>query len=254
MSETPLGRFCWHELMTPDLDAARDFYGRVAGWTTSTWDEGDEPYEMWMNGDVPVGGLMAVPNEDTPPCWMAYVSTPDLDDTLTRAKSSGGSVLFETEVDQVGRFAVLGDPQGGAIAVLEPAGETPGHDDRAGIREFSWRDLPTTDMKGALAFYTGLFEWEETERMDMGDMGIYQMFGRAGLALGGIFAGPADMPAVGWLHYVRVPDAAAAARTVQELGGQVANGPMEVPGGGEFIAHCFDPQGVAFALHSVGPK
>ncbi len=251
MSETPLGRFCWHELMTPEPKSAREFYGRVVGWTTSTWEGGEDPYEMWMNGETPVGGVMGLPSPDTPPCWLAYVSTPDLDATLATVRDAGGEVMVEMSVEEVGRFAVLGDPQGGVIAVLEPEGETPGHDGASLVGEFSWRDLPTTDMRAALAFYTNIFGWEKTEQMDMGDSGIYQMFGRAGRTLGGIFNGPEEMPAVGWLPYVRVQDAATAAATVEELGGRVLNGPMEVPGGGEHIAHCMDPHGIAFAVHSV---
>jgi hypothetical protein len=53
-----------------------------------------------------------------------------------------------------------------------------------------------------------------------------------------------------WLTYVRVANADRAAETVARLGGKVLNGPMEVPGGGR-IATCVDPQGAAFALHSV---
>ena len=50
MSHKPLGRFSWHELMTPDPDSARDFYSAITGWSTGTWDAGGKPYEMWMNG------------------------------------------------------------------------------------------------------------------------------------------------------------------------------------------------------------
>ena len=248
MSDTPLGRFCWHELMTTDLAAARDFYAKVAGWSTSVWEEGEEPYEMWMNGEMPVGGLMGLPAPEVPPCWMAYVSTPDLDDTLDKVEASGGSVMNRLAVPQVGRFAVIADPQGGVIAILEPEGEAPGHDGPPQIGQFSWQELPTTDADAAWAFYAGVFGWEEGDRMDMGEAGPYQMFHRGGLPLGGIFNGPPEMPAVGWLLYVRVPDVHKAVETVRELGGTVLNGPMEVPGG-DHIAQCMDPQGVAFAVH-----
>ncbi len=52
-----------------------------------------------------------------------------------------------------------------------------------------------------------------------------------------------------WLLYIKVEDVDQAAERVQELGGKVLNGPMEVPGGGR-IAQCMDPQGAAFAIHS----
>jgi predicted enzyme related to lactoylglutathione lyase len=51
-----------------------------------------------------------------------------------------------------------------------------------------------------------------------------------------------------WLYYVYVKDLDKAAESVKQHGGQVLNGPMEVPGG-DRIAQCMDPQGAAFAIH-----
>jgi hypothetical protein len=47
-----------------------------------------------------------------------------------------------------------------------------------------------------------------------------------------------------------VPDVADAVEKVKESGRQVLSGPMEVPGG-DMVARCMDPEGVAFAAHSV---
>lgn len=251
MSDTPLGRFSWHELMTTDPDAARGFYTKITGWGTSMWEDGEKPYEMWMNGEMPVGGLMELPSPDVPPCWLAYISTPGLDETLGKVRDLGGAVHGEMAVPEVGRFAVIADPQGGVIAILEPEGETPGHDGPPELGRFSWHELATTDADAAWAFYSEVFGWTEAGRMDMGDMGFYRSFGRGAHPLGGIFNGPPEMPAVGWLLYVRVPDVHAAARTVVELGGRILTGPMEVPGG-DLVAHCMDPQGIAFAVHATG--
>ena len=60
-------------------------------------------------------------------------------------------------------------------------------------------------------------------------------------------------PPASWLLYVTVPDVHAKIEQVTALGGQVLNGPMEVPGG-DFVAQCMDPQGAAFALHSAKPS
>jgi uncharacterized protein len=54
-----------------------------------------------------------------------------------------------------------------------------------------------------------------------------------------------------WLQYIQVDSADSAAERVKASGGQVLNGPMDVPGGGR-IAQCLDPQGGAFAVHSQG--
>jgi predicted enzyme related to lactoylglutathione lyase len=83
----------------------------------------------------------------------------------------------------------------------------------------------------------------------MGEMGLYQMYGRNGKTLGGIFRKPAEMPGPSaWLYYARVADVNAAVEAARQQGGQVLNGPMEVPGG-DLIAQLLDPQGGMFAVH-----
>ena len=95
-----------------------------------------------------------------------------------------------------------------------------------------------------------LFGWNKTGDFDMGDMGVYQTYGRGEQQLGGMWTKPADLPMPpNWLYYIRVPNVDEAAERVKALGGQVLNGPMDVPGG-DRIAQCMDPQGAAFAVHS----
>jgi len=106
------GRFVWHELMTTDLDAARDFYTKVIGWTTQKWD-GNKDYTMWLAGKRPVGGLMTLPAEaaamGAPPSWLAYIEVPDIDATVAKANELGGTILQPVmDIDQVGRIALHG--------------------------------------------------------------------------------------------------------------------------------------------------
>ena len=67
-----------------------------------------------------------------------------------------------------------------------------------------------------------------------------------------MFNKPPEMPfPPNWLQYIQVDSADGAAERVKANGGQVLNGPMDVPGG-DRIAQCLDPQGGAFAVHSSG--
>ena len=82
----------------------------------------------------------------------------------------------------------------------------------------------------------------------MGEAGIYQLYGLGGPPMGGMFNKFDEMPGPPmWLFYISVDDVTAAVEKVKELGGQVVNGPIEVPGG-DFIAQCLDPQGALFAV------
>jgi predicted enzyme related to lactoylglutathione lyase len=108
----------------------------------------------------------------------------------------------------------------------------------------------TTDYDTAFRFYQALFGWELISDNDMGPLGVYRIFGRNSLPLGGMFNTPPNVPAPpNWLPYIHVDSADRVADLVTANGGTILNGPMEVPGG-DRIAQCMDPQGAAFALHS----
>ncbi len=86
---------------------------------------------------------------------------------------------------------------------------------------------------------------------DASARGRFVWYGLNGRTFGGMYNKPADMPfPPTWLLYVMVDDVNRAVDKVKELGGQVMNGPMEVPGG-DWIAQCMDPQGAAFAVHAT---
>ena len=256
--DTLQGRFVWYELLTSEPDAATGFYTELIGWGTAEWGEGENPYVMWTTDGTPegsMGGVIPLPEEarkaGAPPHWLPYVGSSDIEATVSEAQKLGGKVLVPlTEIPTVGRFAVLSDPQGAVFAVFAPAEQAPGHEGPAQLMEFSWHELATTDHEAAFEFYDGLFGWKKTESFDMGPAGIYQMYGRKDMTLGGMFNKFEDVPGPpAWLLYIEVEDVDQAAERVQELGGKVLNGPMEVPGGGR-IAQCMDPQGAAFAMHT----
>jgi hypothetical protein len=250
MAENTRGRFVWYDLMTTDPEKAQQFYTKVCGWGTQVW-EGPTPYAMWTANGTPIGGVMPLQNTSAPPHWLAYISTPDVDDTLTKAQSMGAQVFVKSkDIPNVGRFAILADPQGAAFAAFSSSNPSqPEQDPKVG--EFSWHELATTDYDQGFRFYEALFGWEKRQDHDMGPMGVYRLFGRNGKEIGGIFNKPPEMAAVppNWLQYVMVDSSDAAVGRVKANGGQVLNGPMEVPGG-DWIAQCLDPQGAAFAVHS----
>lgn len=254
MSETVVrGRFLWYDLMTKDPQGAQEFYTKVAGWGLQPFNDLGMPYTMFTRQGTPIGGSMQLPEEaakmGAPSHWLAYVGTPDVDKTMAQALALGAKTYVPPQdIPTVGRFAVIADPQGATIAFYTPLNQVP-PGQAPEIGDMSWHELMTTDMNGAFAFYNAVAGWEKVGEHDMGPMGIYLMFGRQGHTIGGMFNKPAGMPAPPhWLVYIQVPDVHKGAEAVKANGGQVLNGPMEVPGG-DWIVQCTDPQGAAFALH-----
>jgi uncharacterized protein len=252
------GRFVWHELMTSDPAAAEAFYKEVVGWATVKMDMPGFVYTTWMAGETPVGGLMATTPEakamGAPPSWLAYVEVTDADATVEQTVKLGGKVLVPAQsIPEVGRFAVLQDPDGAVFAVITSATSITPETDPAPM-QFSWHELAISDLPAAIEFYQQLFGWSKMSEFDMGDMGPYYMFGRDRFTYGGMMKRPAEVPQSYWLHYIYVADTAdAAAERAQKAGAKLMVGPMEVPGG-DRIAVLTDPQGAWFAVHSKAPK
>jgi hypothetical protein len=249
-----LGRPVWYELMTTDPAAAETFYRKVIGWTSAPFEGAPDPYTIFTRqGGVQVAGLMKTPDGmNMPPFWAMYVAVPRLEDAVAHITRLGGSALSPViDVPTVGRLQMMKDPQGAAFYIMQPtpAGERP--EGAPEVGEASWHELMTTDAPAALKFYSEVFAWQPSEAMDMGPMGKYHMFNRPHGMIGGMMNTPPEMAHVPphWMIYFRVPDINAAVERIKANGGQILNGPMEVPGG-DWVVNAMDPQGAAFSLHA----
>jgi predicted enzyme related to lactoylglutathione lyase len=117
----PEGVFVWDELGTSDVDAAQRFYEDVFGWTTSDMGPDYGGYRIFNRGETGIAGLMSLPDAAIPPHWQPYVFVGDPDAVVAKAAELGGSTLAEPmDVPEVGRIAVLKDPQGASFGIIRP--------------------------------------------------------------------------------------------------------------------------------------
>jgi len=243
--------FIWYELMTSDPEAAKTFYTQVVGWETEAFGS-DQSYTLLKANGRGIGGIMGTPDDAAAagarPLWFGYIGVQDLASALRGLTGAGGSIHKEMGyIPGVGRIAMVTDPQGAALMLIQPAGEDQPPVDPMQPGHAGWHELHTSDWEAAFAFYSGQFGWAKDQGLDMGPMGTYQLFtAGGGNTIGGMFnANTFGRPA--WLYYFVVRNIDEAAERVRSSGGEVLNGPMEVPGGA-WIIQCRDPQGAMFAL------
>ena len=255
--------FFWYELMTSDRAAAESFYPKVVGWTLQPFGPADDPYMIIKANGRGVGGLMTIPAEarehGLKPCWVGYVHVTDIDAAVQGIRTAGGQVHREPEmIAEVGRFAVVADPQGAMFNLLQPEGSGMPELPMGTIGGTDWHELHSSDWEKGFDFYASQFGWSKTEAMDMGAMGTYQMFAMkpapegaaSGVTRGAMMNDPQAAKPY-WLFYFHVDDIDAALARVTDNGGTALFGPQEVPGG-MWILNAADPQGALFAL--VGPS
>lgn len=119
------GHFYWNELMTTDVDKARDFYAKTLGWKYDEMPMPEGTYYVVKDGETPVGGVMAMPKEvpaGTLSHWFSYIAVDDVDKRVKALESAGGKVMRPAfDVPEVGRIAIVADPTGAMQGWMTPA-------------------------------------------------------------------------------------------------------------------------------------
>jgi hypothetical protein len=245
------GTFSWVDLNTNDQDAAKTFYSSLFGWQADDRPVGDGVvYSMQQIGGKDVCAISPQMQDQreagVPPMWNSYITVASADDSAARAGELGANVHAPPfDVLDVGRMAVIQDPQGAFFMIWEPK-TTIGAQLVNEHGAFCWNELYTRDLDGAKDFYGGLFGWEFQAFEQSPDP--YFVVMNNGRSNGGLRGLPAPEVPPHWLVYFAVPDIDAGIGKVEELGGENIMGPMDI--GGPKIGIVKDPQGAPFALYA----
>jgi len=116
------GAFCWSELNTRDVAAAKVFYTEVFGWTPNDLEMEGMNYTEWRLGENRVAGMVTMSDmvpAEVPAHWLVYFGTDNTDATVARASELGAMTLAPPTDIPPGRFAALVDPDGAAFAVIK---------------------------------------------------------------------------------------------------------------------------------------
>lgn len=240
------GDFCWMNMITPQPDAARAFFGQLLGWTFD--DMPGMGHSVLVDGHH-IGGLFDRDAPQTPPGTKpvigAMIKVDSADATADRVKALGGTVATVFDVGDAGRIAVCYDLDGANVDVWEPKASQGMDVDPNTHGAPSWFEIMSRDPERAAAFYTGLFGWT-AEAMAMPD-GAYTTFKLGNDYVAGLMQMPAELgdtpPA--WGTYFTVRDADATAQEAVTLGAMLVVPPQDVPGVGRFCG-IVSPQGVMF--------
>ncbi len=250
-SEHHTGKVIWVDLVTPDLAAAKRFYGGLFGWTFNDIHAGKSDYAVALLDGEPVGGLLqrAVSSgEHRQPAWLTFISVPDVAAAQRVIVAHGGQVLAAPHsYPDRGRQAVFADPQGAVFAVLQSSSGDP-PDELATAGQWIWSSLITRDVDQDAAFYQDVFGYEVFDHS--GDAAAtHLVLSSDDYARASLNPIPADATRrhPHWLNFVRVASASETAAKVTALGGHVLVAPFMDRLGGQ-VAVVADPAGAPFGL------
>jgi uncharacterized protein len=245
------GTFSWTDLATTDQDAAKQFYTQLFGWEVEDNPVGDGVvYSIMKLGGHNVAAIAPQPEQQrdagVPPFWNSYITVESADAAADSAQKLGATVHAPAfDVMDIGRMAVIQDPQGAFFMVWEPklhigSGlvNAPG--------ALSWNELVSPDLDASAEFYGELFGWQ-TEPMDAGGMPYLVVKNSEGHSNGGIRGAMENEPTY-WLVYFGADDIDRRLSQAGELGGTTLVGATDIGVGR--IGVIQDPQGAVFALYS----
>lgn len=119
------GTFCWTELASTNVEAAKKFYTELLGWQLKEDDVAPIRYNQIAVGEQSIGGIYQMTPEygDAPSHWMSYVAVEDVNASAQRVEELGGQVCVPpTDIPQVGRFCVIKDPTGATLSLITLGG------------------------------------------------------------------------------------------------------------------------------------
>ncbi|MFF4700754.1 VOC family protein [Streptomyces chattanoogensis] len=244
------GAPCWADVMLPDPEAGKRFYGDLLGWTFSEGAAGSGGYTQAFRNGRKAAGLMPRQDEASPTAWGLYFATGDIKRTEARIREAGGRILTApTEVGALGTMLTAVDPAGAVFGAWQ-AGEHRGFETGPEPGGYIWTVLHTRDTETADAFYAEVFGFQGVPGSPMARPGFlpWRLPGQT-REIGCRIAMDATFPPEQPAHFLvcfLVDGMDAAARTATGLGGSIVVRPQQTPGGP--FAVFSDNQGATFGV------
>jgi len=118
-----LGSIVWTDLTIPNATEVKDFYKSVIGWDSQDFSLGDyNDYVVCNEGtENAVAGICHAKgsNANIPPVWLVYVSVANVEESVAKVKALGGEVLEGPRLMDGNNFAIIKDPAGAIMAIIE---------------------------------------------------------------------------------------------------------------------------------------
>ena len=239
------GKVVWHDLVTPDLEGAKSFYGGLFGWT---FDDVSDDYTVVTNGGRLIGGMAQLKSPDYTSYWVPLVSVDDVDRAVDATVAAGGERLVKSfNVPGRGRVGVLRDPRGAAFGVVKTTQGDP-VDRVPAVGDWIWNEVWTDDVAASGSFYQKRLGYDLKEETVDGvehTLLTTEIVPRVGL----VKKSDPEIPNL-WVAYVRVADVEATVAKARSVGEPLLLAPtMEVRNGR--VAIIADPHGAGFVVEEV---
>jgi hypothetical protein len=248
------GKFVWHDLVTPDPDGARKFYGAMFGWEFKDAGDKAKHYTVVSLSGRPIGGILDSRGgkaEKARSQWVGSISVRDVQAAVSTVKAGGGKVLWGPKtLGPRGPVALVADAEQAPFVLMRAPGGDPA-DASPAVSDWLWNEMWTHQPDSAASFYGRLADYKVAASDNLNRK--YYVLGASGQPRAGVAELKAKDVRPTWLAYVRVADLAAAVSHAETLGAKVLIAPSPDIRNGT-VALIQDPTGALIALQYWEPK
>jgi predicted enzyme related to lactoylglutathione lyase len=252
------GKLVWYELVSSDTARSKAFHADLLGWTIEPQEMAGLKFELAKAGSKEVATIRQADDKKAKSHWVPFVSVPDVDAAVAAALQNKGKVVkAAADVPDIGRYAIVSDPNGAQFALFKGVKSDDPDSDQAKQGEFVWAENLTRSKKAqaaALAFYPAaagytVSSMDVTEGKKKSKYDMLSVTGPDGAAKHRAGVVPAKPASLGgnWLPWVAVDDVDGTVAKVKGLKGKVVTKPHDIPGVGR-AAVVSDPTGAPLGL------
>jgi len=258
------GKVVWHDLITDVPEASKHFYQELFGWEFEQVDIGQGlfnavDYTLIRHNGRLIGGMVDqahLKTQEDVSQWINLISVADVDTATAAVTAAGGTVLTApVNLAKRGRSAVVADPQGALLALLQTSSGDPLDKAEPDVGGFLWNELWTEDVTSAADFYKQLAGYSDEDNIlqdNVENNREYRLLSSQGKPRVGIMKIPVEDLTPLWVSYLRIEDATALdaiVARVEELGGSILLDPQDREIGGR-VALIAGPSGAGIALQT----
>ena len=200
---TPLlGKFVWRDLVTENPDAVKPFYAALFGWE---FEEGralarPTPWSSPAASTSPASARRVATQPDQPVSqWLSFMSVADVDRAAEQTRAAGGSVVAgPLDLPNIGRGAVVLDPDGAPLGLLRSSIGDPADTPTPALNRFLWTEHLSRDPQASADFYAALVGFE-VRKSDFGGKPYWVLV--KGRERAGLLRNPIAVDRPIWLAY-----------------------------------------------------
>ena len=240
----------WHDLITPDLEASKAFYGNLLGWTFTDTNFKGLRYTIIYNDGKVIGGMIEIKSAKN----ATWISALPLDNATlsTRIKaviaSGAKAVLPPIKLPGRGKQVVFEGPSGEEFSLISENEYTAQLDESSKNGNWIGMELWADNPAQASAFYDKAFAVSTTKSTY--DNKPYWTFKADDKIVAGMLQNPVTNQGSQWVPYIQQNDIGAMLPALKKSGANILMNPNNNIRDGK-IGIFQDPQGAIFAVQTL---